>query len=148
MNKKYKFTNEVFEKLVQGLLYVEEEKDNLVDCYFPEPSRQRDEFKHLINEYIKQVDNLVKNVEVSADADNVIPFVTIGSEVCLQDLENNELTKLRLVLPFQNTGNNDASFVSPFGRALLLRRVNEKVDIETPSGFFQYKVNSISMPFP
>lgn len=118
--------------LVKHLVEIEEGKNKLLDEFFPRPSKERDEFEILLENYIKQVDELIRKVKKSSKAGNKLPFVTIGSEVEIQNLSNNETYKYR-------------SYLSPVGKSLLLRKVGEEVEVEAPGGIFRYKIKSIRL---
>lgn len=148
MSEQCTLTKNAFEKLIKEFTSIEEQKDSLINEYFPEPSIQRNDFKQLMKEYIHQVNNFIKNICISSSSKNTIPFVTIGSIVDLHDLEDDQSTKLRIVLPFQNEENYDASCLSPFGKVLLLKKIDDKVSVKTPGGIFRYKINCITLPSP
>lgn len=148
MSKKVLLTKGAFEKLLAGLLYMEEEKDNIIDEYFPEGSPQRDQVKEKMEEYILQADELVRNAKKAEKADNSIPFVIIHSKVELQDLDTNCMVRLKIVPPMQNNEIDDASMFSPVGMSLLLKKAGEKVMVAAPTGFFRYRIQSITLPFP
>lgn len=101
----------------------------------------------IIEEYVSRVSQLAKNIKITETADNNLPFVLIGSEVDLQDLDYDETIKLRIVLPMQNKDGDDASCLSPIGISLLLKKVGEEVAVQTPGGVLRYRVNSVSLPF-
>lgn len=150
----FKSSKVMFENLVKHLVDLEAEKSKLVDELFPEPSPERHKFIELIEAYITQVDHLVRNALVTEAADNCLPFVTIGSEVEVQDLGNQEIYRLQLVHPFRGSGPSrvaevsDVSYLSPVGRSLLLKKVGDKVEVEAPGGTFTYKIKSIRYHAP
>ncbi|WP_347488826.1 GreA/GreB family elongation factor [Desulfoscipio sp. XC116] len=147
MQGKVELTKDAYEKLIKGLVRIEEEKDNLLNEFFPKEIKERNEVVQILEEYILHVNQLAKNIKVVEKANNDLPFVLIGSEVDLQDLDEQEATKLRIVLPFENLGGDDASCLSPIGMSLLLKKVGEEVAIKTPGGVLRYRVNSVSLPF-
>ncbi|QGP92215.1 Transcription elongation factor GreA [Neomoorella glycerini] len=135
-----------FENLVKHLVEVEEGKNKLVEQYFPEPSKERNEFVKLIEDYIKQIDQLIRNVNKSQTAGGQVPFVTIGSEVEVQDLDTQEVLKFCIVNPFHNSiGERDVSYISPVGKSLLLKKVGDEVEVNAPGGVFRYKIKSIQL---
>ncbi|GBF32939.1 transcription elongation factor GreA [Desulfocucumis palustris] len=135
MEEKVKLTKDAFKKLIKGLVYIEEEKSKLITDYFPKPTPQRELLRELLEKYIRQVDNLIKNIDISSNVNNTIPFVIVGSEVHLQDLKKGQVTKLRIVLPLQNKENYDVSCLSDIGMALLLKKAGDEVSLNTPNGF-------------
>ncbi|GAB7389021.1 hypothetical protein BSNK01_28590 [Bacillaceae bacterium] len=134
----------VFEKLVKHLVEVEEGKNKLVEQYYPEPSKERYDIERLIRDYINKVNQLIKNVNQSEMTDNRVPFVTIGSEVEIQDLDDQEVFKYRIVSPWEETlREEDVSYLSPVGKSLLLKKVGDEIQVNAPGGVFRYKIKSI-----
>jgi len=142
MHEKIFLSREAFERLIHDIIYMEEEKEELLE-YFPVKSPERAELKQLIESYIRQVDLLIRNVEVSSTSENSLPFVIINSEVGLYSLDNNFLTKVRIVLPLHNTEEQDISFLSPFGMTLLLKAVGSGVTLSTAQGLLRYRIDAI-----
>ncbi|MBE3585221.1 GreA/GreB family elongation factor [Desulfofundulus thermocisternus] len=137
-----------FENLIKHLVEIEEGKNKLIDQYFPEPSKERNEFEKFIQNYIKQMGQLVRNIDVTTaqTVDNKLPFVTIGSEVEVQDLANQEIYKYRIVSSFHGgVGEGDISCLSPVGKSLLLKKVDDVVEVNAPGGVFRYKIKSIQL---
>jgi len=146
---KIALSRSTFELLVKHLREIEEEKDRIIEEYYPNITEDRDEFNHLISTYIKEVENYISKAEVKDTIGEDCPFVIIGSIVEVEDLTYNETEKFQVVSPFINklSSNWDcASYLSPLGKALLLKRVNEKVEIETPAGKSAYRIKSIKLP--
>lgn len=148
MTTKVQLSRACFDSLVKHLVDIEEKKNSIIDEYFPEPSKKRDELKKLFDTYIKQVEQLITSVsKAGSSKNNYLPFVTIGSEVEVQNLDNNEVYKYRLVSPFQNDTDSfdGVSYLSPVGRALLLKKVNDEVVVNAPAGVFNYKIKSVKL---
>ncbi|NPV28396.1 MAG: GreA/GreB family elongation factor [Firmicutes bacterium] len=144
MTRGFEVSKAFFENLVKHLVEVEEQKDKLLEEYFQEPSKERDELEKLIDNYIKHVESLLKKAHKSETASASLPFVTIGSEVEIQDLSTQEVHRFRLVAPFSTgVGGGDISYISPVGKALLLKRVGDEVTVNAPAGVFRYKIKSI-----
>ncbi|NPV30675.1 MAG: transcription elongation factor GreAB, partial [Firmicutes bacterium] len=60
MTRGFEVSKAFFENLVKHLVEVEEQKDKLLEEYFQEPSKERDELEKLIDNYIKHVESLLK----------------------------------------------------------------------------------------
>lgn len=143
---KISMSQAVFESLVRHLAEAEENKSKFFDQYFPEPSRERNSFEDLFEEYIKQIETLVKNAEKNATADCNLPFVTIGSRVEVQDLTDQEVINYRIVNPQQlDISNGDVSCLSPVGKSLILKKIGDEVVVNAPGGAFRYKILSIQL---
>ena len=148
MSEKVELSRLTFEKLVAHLVNIEEGKNQLLEEYFPVLSKDRNEISILLEKYIAKIDYLIRNdLVVVQVSDNNFPFVAIYCEVEVQDLENGELQKLRIVPPFKNDEANDVSFLSPAGRSLLLRNVADKAVVKAPGGEFHYIIKSIRLRF-
>ncbi|MBE3555360.1 MAG: GreA/GreB family elongation factor [Thermicanus sp.] len=144
MIRGFEVPKSIFEGLVKHLVELEKQKDELLEDFFPIPSKERDELEKLIDLYIKQVELLIQEARKSETAGSSLPFVTVGSEVELQDLSTLEVHRFRLVTPFSSdTEGDDVSCISPVGKALLLKRVGDEVTVHAPAGVFRYKIVSI-----
>lgn len=148
MSEKVQLSRVTFEKLVAHLVNIEDGKNKLLEEYFPVLSKERNEIRVLIEKYIAKIDYLIRNdLVVVQFSGNNFPFVTIYSEVEVQDLENGELQKLRIVPPFKNDEINDVSFLSPVGKSLLLKNVADKAVVKAPGGEFHYIIKAIRLRF-
>ena len=140
----------IFEMLAKHLISIEEEKTCVIEKYYPEWTNERSDFQELLSTYISNVEDIVSNkVKVNDKVADACPFVIIGSNIVLKDTYTNKLESLQIVSPFwpdMNFDANSASYLSPMGRAFLLRKVHDDVKVETPMGIFQYKIESIELP--
>ncbi|MBZ4647049.1 MAG: hypothetical protein JG777_2538 [Clostridia bacterium] len=139
----------VFEVLVKHLVDIEEEKEQLLERYYPDTTKEREAFEDFINNYIKEVEGYISNAKVTKSTKKTCPFVIIGSVVEIEDLHYNEVEKYQIVSPFESNSNSNAdfaSYLSPMGKALLLKKVKDKVMVETPMGQFTYIIKSIEIP--
>lgn len=142
-------SKEVFEVLVKHLVDIEEEKERLLERYYPETTDDREDFETIFDRYFKEIESYISNTAANDIDKSECPFVIIGSVVELEAEEDNELETYEIVSPFESKINSDfdcASYLSPMGRALLLKKKNDKIDIETPMGKFAYIVKAIKMP--
>ncbi len=143
---KVKLSKTTFENLVKHLVEIEEGKKKLLEEYYPEPSTERNEIEMLIENYIKHVDQLIRNTNKSQTTDNKVPFVTIGSEVEIQDLSDQEVYAYHIVSPFRSSvTEGDISYLSPVGKSLLLKKVGDEIEVKAPGGVFRYKIKSIQL---
>lgn len=139
----------MFEVLVKHLVDIEEEKELIIDKFYSDSPEDRSIFESFINEYIKKVEGYISNVKITKDAPDICPFVIIGSIVEVEDVQCKDIEKFQIVSPFYNKVNSRqecASFMSPIGHALLLKKVMDVVDVKTPISSFTYKINSIELP--
>ncbi|KAF1083906.1 Transcription elongation factor GreB [Sporotomaculum syntrophicum] len=147
MQERVELTKQTYENLIAGLVQVEEVKEDLLKDFFPDEIKERNKMMQTIENYISCVSQLAQNIKISETADNKLPMVLIGSEVDLEDLDYNETTKLRIMLPGEDMDIDDASCLSPIGTSLLLKKVGEEIAVQTPGGVCRYRVNAISLPY-
>lgn len=140
----------IFEMLVNHLIQVEEEKAYVVERYYPDWTKERNDFQELLNTYIRNIEDIVYNkLKVDEGTPDDCPYAIIGCRIVLRDAYNNELEKLHIVSPFKGNIDFDvdsASYLSPMGKAFLLKKVHDEVLVETPMGIFQYTVEAIELP--
>lgn len=137
----------VYEKLLQQLVFIEEEKDSLIEHYLCTPSRDREECVRLLSDYIGKLDGMLRTAERSDSAEDAVPFVTIGSRVELLDFETKGSNVFRIISPLSSqVAFDDISFLSPLGKVLLLKCVSDEVAIEAPGGIFRYRIEGIRLP--
>lgn len=139
-------TKTIYEKLVEHLVKIEEEKNNVIDEYFYDMSAERIEFEKLIENYISHIEEYLKKIRKSKKADAECPFVTIDSIVEVENINSGEKEKFKIVSPFLVVNPLDgdyASYLSPIGKSLLLKRVGDHVLIETPVENIEYEIKSI-----
>lgn len=145
MNKKV-ISKATMERIVKQLADLEEQKSIILEKYYFDPSAKRDNFNKMIQKYISYTENFLRNVSVIEEENHSLPFVTIDSDVEVTDLEDQETYTLRIVSPLIEetpVNVNCVSYLSPVGSALLLREVNDEIDIEVSSQVLKYKINNI-----
>jgi len=141
-------SKEVFEVLVKHLAETEEKMELLLEKFYPD-FRERKEFQDFINGYIRKVEECINNAKVVENYKKFCPFVIIGSIVELENLNDREIEKYHIVFPFENNPDSEidfASFLSPVGKALLLKKVKDKITIQNPMGKLTYSIKSINIP--
>ncbi|SFG72375.1 transcription elongation factor GreA [Desulfotomaculum arcticum] len=144
MNKELTLTPSAFSNLLSQLLFLEENKKNILDDFFPRKTKEKIELEELIDEYVKKVDQLIKNIKITDESENVFPFVSIGSIISIKDTETHETYQHLICNPYNINTDNSISYLSPMGRALLLKCPGDKVSVNTPSGVYNYVIESIT----
>lgn len=145
MNKKV-ISKATMERIVKQLANLEDQKSIILKKYYSEPSEKRDKFKNMIQKYISYTENFLKNVSVVDEESVSFPFVTIDSNVEVIDLEEDESYTLRVVSPLIEetpVNVNCVSYLSPVGSALLLKEINDEINIEFSSQTLKYKINNV-----
>lgn len=148
MDTKYKLSKSTLKKLTDHLIEVRANRGKIIDDFFSEVTKERHEFESLMELYIYEIDKFIQNTEPVESPENTLPFVIMGSEVKVSDVKNSSTFKFTVVAPFQSQREShnifDVSCLSPVGRALLLKKVGDTVEVEAPGGVFHYEIKSIS----
>lgn len=99
----------------------------------------------MVESRIAQIEAMLKNVKIIDENDITTESIQVGTKTKVKDYTLNE------VFMYQIVGSNEADPIkgkisdeSPVGRDLIGRRVGDKVDIDTPSGYVTYEVLEIS----
>ena len=93
---------------------------------------------------IEEIEKILKNVEV-ADDEPKGNVVSIGSTVKILDEELGEELEYKIVGSTEaNILQNKISNESPVGAALMGKKKNQKVTVETASGDLKFKILSIT----
>lgn len=144
MNHPICLTKYAFHSIVSNLLEIEEGIQVILDEYFSEPSNEAEELKQTLHDYLRRMDDTLKNISIAETAKNDFPFVIINSEVMVEEIGSLGIYRYKLISPLKDRVNaQEISFLSPMGRALLLRKVHETTVVKSPGGDFHYKVLSV-----
>lgn len=94
---------------------------------------------------IGKLENLLSRVKIIEPEDIPIDEVFILTSVKVKDLKHNEEITFTLVSPEEADFELDKiSIVSPLGKALLGKKVNDIVNVEVPAGAIEYKILEIT----
>lgn len=146
MEKEVVLSKDAFDMLVSGLLNMEEGKRMLFDDYFPNPSKEREEIAELTDKYLSQLEKTVSQTTVGELSSNEFPYVVVGCQVTIQAVDSSETYDYRIISPLSaKTDFRDVSYLSPMGKALLLKRVDDIVSVEAPGGVFNYRIVAIKL---
>lgn len=131
--------------LSKHLEVIKGEKKETLEQYFTKSPSERNEFSDFIDNYVEYIE---KFVESANDSETVtpqtVPFIFIGCDVEVEDLDNPELITYHLIDPLQGrVKENDVSYLSPVGKALLLKKAGDKIKVQTPGGTIRYLIKSI-----
>lgn len=155
-SKQYVLTTEGLEKLETELDYLKSEKRQEIAEKIKEARGQGDlsensEYDEAKNEQaqvegrIAELENILKNAQVLDQDEIDTKEVSIG---CIVKVKN---TTLKQDMEFEICGSAEAdpsmgriSDESPVGRALLGKKVNNKIVVETPAGELTFKILSIT----
>ena len=94
---------------------------------------------------IMELENKLRNVKIIDEDEIETKTVQIGNVIQVLDMEYDEKVEYKIVGSTEaDLAENKISNESPIGKALLGRKKNEVVDVETPGGVVQYKILKIS----
>ncbi len=94
---------------------------------------------------ILTLEKIVENCELIDKSKNDNSFVAPGSEIVVEDLKKKEKIKYILVDYIESDpSSGKISIASPIGKAVLGKKVGEKVKIRVPAGNIQYKILEIN----
>lgn len=144
----------VFEKLIEHLIYIEESTDSLADFYFPDSPKEQEDMKLFFRNYVKTIENEMGHVKVvksfanapCLDTLNTFPFVIIDSEVELEPVSGKAAYNYRVIHPdSQINVKNGITYLSPIGKALLLKNAGSEIDISKSDVPQRVKIRSIRL---
>lgn len=138
-------SKDAFNLVIASLLDLEERKTEYLDSFFPLLTKERESMDDMITNYIQRMDDTLARISVvDSPRFNKFPFVVVGSNITVQDMESQSMSDFRLITPSEPTVKaGDISIFSPIGKALLLKENNLVVKYEAPGGVFCYKILSI-----
>lgn len=139
----------LLEQVVKHLAEVDEDKYKFLEEYVFRSHHEQDRLRNFLDNYVAQIEHFLQNTGQSGPGVNSLPFVIIGSTVEVQDINSNQVLKLRVINPLRvDAGFDDVSCLSPVGKALLLKKAGDIISIETPGGITTYKLLSIELNYP
>jgi transcription elongation factor GreA len=146
MNQPIFLTNKAFNSLLANLVELEEGMGEIIEVFFREPSKEAEDLKKVLKDYVRWMDEMVKRITIAATSDNEFPYAVIGSEVIVAEKGGGGTYSYRLVSPLRNKGgSNEISFLSPMGKAMLLKKINQNFIVEAPGGNFEYTILDIKI---
>lgn len=94
---------------------------------------------------IAQLEGMLKIARVVDEGAIDTDAVSVGTKVKILDIEFEEEEEYSIVGPTEaNPSANKLSYESPVGKALLGKKVDDVVDVQTPGGVVQFKILEIS----
>ena len=86
----------------------------------------------------------MKNAEVVVEDEIDLDKISIGCQVKVLDVEEDEEMEFKIVGSTEaNSLKGKISNESPVGKALIGHKVGDTVEVETPAGVFAYKILEI-----
>ena len=133
VNKRREIAGKIKEAREQGDLSENAEYDAAKD-------EQRD-----IEARIEEIEKILKNAEVVVEDEIDLDKISIGCQVKVLDVEEDEEMEFKIVGSTEaNSLEGKISNESPVGQALIGKSVGDVVEVETQAGVMEYKVLDIS----
>ena len=132
VNRRQEVAQKIKEAREQGDLSENAEYDAAKD-------EQRD-----IEARIEELEKILKNAEVIDEDDVASDAISVGCSVTLLDVEFDDEMKFKIVGSTEaNSLKGLISNESPLGMALLGKKKDDVVEVESPAGMIQYKIVEI-----
>ncbi|MDM5327119.1 GreA/GreB family elongation factor [Neobacillus sp. CF12] len=131
------------EYFIQQLVYIDENIKELTNLYLSStPVQER--LKHFFNLYVLEVEELLK-VNQKNNHISSFPKVFIGTKVTVLYDEDNDKEDYVICYPEQSDPDRGyISFLSPVGRQLLFKNIDEKISLKIPTGELSVTIKEIS----
>ncbi|OUN26206.1 transcription elongation factor GreA [Pseudoflavonifractor sp. An85] len=155
MAKEYKLSAERLEELKQELNYLKTVREKEVADQIKEARSfgdlsENSEYDEAKNEQgklysrIAEIENILANCSVIEETDADPDTVRLGSKITVMDTMLDEEETYQVVGSQEaDPMNGRISEESPFGKALLGKRIGDTVIVDAPAGNIEYKVVSI-----
>jgi len=155
MAKEFKLSAERLQELKDELTYLKTVREKEVADQIKEARSfgdlsENSEYDEAKNEQgklysrIAEIENIIANCVVIEENDTDPNTVRMGSRITVEDLEFNEQETYQVVGSQEaDPMNGRISEESPFGKALLGRKVGDVVIVEAPAGNIKYKIVDI-----
>ncbi len=93
---------------------------------------------------IMKLEGLLSNAKLINEAEIKTDEVSIGSSVVIKDVDSQETETYTIVGateadPYENKISNE----SPVGRALIGKKVGDKIEVQVPDGFAKFEIQKI-----
>lgn len=155
MAKEYRLSAERLEELKSELTYLKTVREKEVAELIKEARSfgdlsENSEYDEAKNEQgklysrIAELEEILSNYTVISEQEKSMDSVHVGNTVTVKDLEFDEEITYQIVGSQEaDPMNGRISEESPFGRALLSRKIGEDVTVEAPAGNIRYKITGI-----
>lgn len=138
----------IYEGILRHLTNLEEERTQVIDEFFPYETEEKYSFNTYMDGYISEISRRIKTLNISDHQNDHCPFVIIGSMVEAENIKEKEVDRFRIISPFGTDIDNITectSYLSPIGKSLLLKTINDVVHVQTPQGSVSYQIKSIRL---
>ena len=98
----------------------------------------------ILESKINELELLISNATVVEDDDISVNEIGVGSIIKIKDIELDEIEDLQIVGSTESDPDNGKiSDESPFGKAMLGKKVGDVVEVEAPIGIVKYEILKI-----
>ena len=98
----------------------------------------------ILESKINELELLISNATVVEDDDISVNEIGVGSIIKIKDIELDEIEDLQIVGSTESDPDNGKiSDESPFGKAMLGKKVGDVVEVEAPIGIVKYEIIKI-----
>ena len=155
MAKEYRISAERLEELQQELTYLKTVREKEVAEQIKEARSfgdlsENSEYDEAKNEQGKlysrmaELEEILSNYTIIDDSEKSADMIHVGTTVVVKDMEFDEEETYEIVGSQEaDSMNGRISEESPFGKALLGRKVGEEVIVEAPAGNLHYQILKI-----
>lgn len=141
---KYQLSKTVYELLLKQLVSIEDRRRN--STRFNDKYDSQNELIKLQDAYEYKLRKLIESSVQTDSNDNSVPFVLIGCEVDVYDIDSEEMTAYRIVnTTVFDLDENHVTFISPIGKALLFKKIGDQVSVKIPVGDMRYEIKAIRL---
>lgn len=131
------------EDFLQQLVYIDENIKELTDLYIASTPMQ-ERIKHFFNLYTLEVEEFLKNNKRKSVL-SIFPKVYIGTKVTVWYEDENDVEDYVICFPEQSDPDSGfISFLSPVGKQLLLKNIDEKLLLKIPTGDVSVTIKEIT----
>lgn len=128
------------QEVAELIASAKEEGDISENAAYDEAKRQQ----AFLEGRIQDIRRILNNATIIDQSDGPSEYVQIGSQVTVVEDGFDEEETFRIVGSAEaNPGEGFISNESPIGKALLGRRIGERVTVETPSGTLTFEIRNI-----
>ena len=129
----------------EGLTKLEEELDELKSIHRREVNDRIRQAKEFVEGRILKVEAMIRNARIIDESEFSTDEVHLGATVKVKDTKSGSSMEFTIVGSTEaDPTNQRLSNESPLGKALIGRKKGETLDVQTPRGVTNYKIEAIN----
>lgn len=133
--------------LVSQLAFFDEQHAIFLDTYCQEYGRERQQLDQLIRQYVSKLEEILVGDDEQL-GQSLQQVVLMGSTVTVKYLDDSSTEEYTIVYPTEaDPDHNRISFLSPFGKRLLLATYGEELVIDSPNSQFSIQIDQIKFGY-